>query len=70
MHALSNTVALTLYAASYLARRKDHHRRGALLALAGAGAAGVGGYLGSHLLVVNKVGSRSEAFTDSVPGGV
>lgn len=70
VHALSNTVALTLYAASYLARRKEHHKRGALLALAGAGATGVGGYLGGHLIVVNQVGSRAEEFTESVPGGV
>lgn len=65
VHAMSNSVALAMYAASYLARRKDHHKRGALLSLAGAGAAGVGGYLGGHLIVVNKVGSRPDAFQEN-----
>jgi hypothetical protein len=41
VHAATNTFALTLYGASLLARRRNRHRAGVLLALAGGAAATV-----------------------------
>jgi uncharacterized membrane protein len=62
VHAAVNVGALSLYVMSWRARRKEHHRRGTLLALAGAGSAGVGGFLGGHLVSARKVSSRHPAF--------
>lgn len=64
VHAGSNIVALSLYAASFAARRKGAHRRGVMLALAGGTAATVGGYLGGHLTTARKVSTRHPAFDD------
>jgi hypothetical protein len=61
-HAALNATAAVLYAGSWTARRRDRHRVGALLALAGAGAAGAAGYLGGHLTSARKVSSRHPAF--------
>ncbi|TQM58505.1 hemerythrin domain-containing protein [Humibacillus xanthopallidus] len=61
-HAALNATAAVLYAGSWSARRRDRHRVGAVLALAGAGAAGAAGYLGGHLTAVRKVSSRHPAF--------
>lgn len=61
-HAALNATAVALYAGSWAARRRDRHRFGAVLALAGAGAAGAAGYLGGHLVAVRKVSSRHPAF--------
>jgi uncharacterized membrane protein len=66
VHAGANTVALGLFASSYVARRRNHHVRGVLLALVGNTAASVGGYLGGHLISVRKVSSRNPAFVDPV----
>jgi len=62
VHAVTNAVAIGTYAASYVARRQGRHRTGASLALAGSAVTGVGAYLGGHLAVARKVGSRSPAF--------
>lgn len=62
VHASANTVALTLFGASYAARRNNRHSQGRLLALAGTAAATVGGYLGGHLVSARKVSSRNPAF--------
>lgn len=67
VHAAANTVGLVLFAASWVARGRGHHGRGTGLALAGAAAAGVGGYLGGHLAIARNVGSRDEAYADSLP---
>lgn len=67
VHAAANAVALGLYAASYSARRRDRHAQGVVLALAGGGAASVGGYLGGHLTAVRKVSSRHPAFEHRRP---
>lgn len=67
VHAAGNGVALVLYAASWLARRREHHARGAVLALAGATVASASGYLGGHLAIARNVGSRGAAFADSLP---
>ncbi|WP_151524037.1 (2Fe-2S)-binding protein [Serinicoccus kebangsaanensis] len=69
VHAISNGVAAGAYAASWIARRQGHHRLGAVLALGGAGASGVGAYLGGHLAIARDVGSRDPAFgTDARVG--
>jgi len=64
VHAAANSVAATLYAASWLARRSDRHSRGVVLALAAGSAAGVGAYLGGHLTEARKVGSYNKAFDE------
>jgi uncharacterized membrane protein len=62
VHALSNSVAIGLYAASWRARRQSRHGRGVLLGLAGATVATIGGYLGGHMAAARKVGTRHPAF--------
>ncbi len=49
VHAVANATATTLYAMSFVARRRGRHGRGVMLGMAGAAAATVGGYLGGHL---------------------
>ncbi|HET7799694.1 MAG TPA: hemerythrin domain-containing protein [Humibacillus xanthopallidus] len=61
-HAALNATAALLYAGSWTARRRDRHRVGAVLALAGAGMAGAAGYLGGHLTSARGVSSRHPAF--------
>ena len=68
VHAVTNAVAIGVYAASWSARRRGRHGKGALLALAGAGVSGVGGYLGSHLALTRKVASRDPAYAEASPG--
>lgn len=62
VHAASNITAVGLYTASLLARRRGARRRGKLLGLAGAGAIGLGGYLGGHLSLVQGIGVDQTAF--------
>jgi hypothetical protein len=62
VHAVTNGVAISIYAASWLARRGGRHRTGARLALAGAAVSAVGGYLGGHLVEARKVASRHPAY--------
>jgi uncharacterized membrane protein len=64
VHANSNAVGLALYTASYLARRRGRHASGVMLALAGMAAATIGGYLGGHLTVARKVGTRDPRFAE------
>jgi uncharacterized membrane protein len=64
VHASANTIALTLYAGSWRARRADRHGLGTALGLAGSAAAAVGGYLGGHLVSARKVSSRNPTFQD------
>jgi hypothetical protein len=58
VHAASNAIAVGLYGASWVARRRGRHGQGALLALSGMTAATVGGFLGGHLISARKVSSR------------
>jgi hypothetical protein len=62
VHAVTNAAAIGVYVASWSARRKGRHGKGALLALAGAGVSGVGGYLGGHLAAARKVSSHDPAY--------
>jgi nitrite reductase/ring-hydroxylating ferredoxin subunit/uncharacterized membrane protein len=61
-HALLNDVALTLYASSWLARRRGNHLRGVALSLAGATVLGGAGWLGGHLAYALGVGVDTTAF--------
>ncbi|QTG80823.1 Rieske 2Fe-2S domain-containing protein [Arthrobacter crystallopoietes] len=49
VHALSNSTAVSLYAASLIARKKGNRQAGKVLGLAGFGVLTVGGYLGGYL---------------------
>ena len=62
-HAGLNVVALVLYAASWVVRPRSH-RVGASLSSAGAAVVGLSGFLGGHLTVARKVGSRHPGFID------
>lgn len=62
-HAVANTVALGLYAASYRARTRSQHSRGVGLALGAAAVTGFSGFLGGHLTTARKVGTRHPSFT-------
>ncbi len=65
VHAVTNAVAIGIYAASWVARRRGRHGTGARIALVGAAVSGVGGYLGSHLAVGRKLGSRHPAYSEA-----
>jgi nitrite reductase/ring-hydroxylating ferredoxin subunit len=67
VHAGTNATAFTLYAASLAARRSGSRGRGKLLALAGAGVLGVGGFLGGHMSFRRGTGVNETAF-DEGPG--
>lgn len=62
VHAASNAAATLAMTASYLARRRGRHGRGAALAAAGSAAAGLGGWLGGHLAYRLGVGVNTTAF--------
>jgi uncharacterized membrane protein len=64
VHAVSNVAALTLFTASWRARRADRHKAGAALGLVASSALTLGGYLGGHLVSARKVSSRHPAFGD------
>jgi nitrite reductase/ring-hydroxylating ferredoxin subunit/uncharacterized membrane protein len=62
VHAVSNSVALGLFAASWRARRRGRHPAGVALSGAGAGALAAGGYLGAHLTYALGLGVDRTAF--------
>ncbi|WP_392543557.1 DUF2231 domain-containing protein [Oryzobacter telluris] len=62
VHAVTNGLAIGLYAASYVSRKRGRHEAGARFGLAGATAAAVGGFLGGHLSAARKVGTHHPAF--------
>jgi len=68
VHAVTNAVAISAYAASWVARRRGRHDTGARLAFAGAAVSGVGAYLGGHLAEARKVASRDPAYDDAPSG--
>ena len=65
IHAVTNGVAIGVYAASWLARRRGRHDTGARLALVGAAVSGVGAYLGGHLTEARKVGTHHPAYDNA-----
>ena len=64
VHAAFNATATALFAASLAARAAGARGRGKLLALAGLGAVGVGGYLGGHLTYAEGVGVNVATFEE------
>jgi nitrite reductase/ring-hydroxylating ferredoxin subunit len=64
VHALANGTGALLFAGSLVARRGGARGRGKLLALAGLGAVGAGGWLGGHLSYAEGVGVDVTAFED------
>ena len=62
LHLAANTVAVSLYAASWWARRRGLHRRGQALGVAGAAVMTAAGWLGGHLAYGMGVGVDTTAF--------
>lgn len=62
VHAVSNALALSLYTASLLARRRGARREGAFLGAMGATVLSAGGYLGGHLTLTKGVGPNQTVF--------
>lgn len=60
VHAMANTVALTMMTGSFLARRSGNRGLGRALSLVGSAALLVGGYLGGHLTYGKGVGVEEE----------
>ena len=65
VHAITNGVAISFYARSWLARRRGRQNTGARLALAGAAVSGVGAYLGGHLVAARKVATHHPSYDDA-----
>ena len=63
VHMAANGTALAFQIASWRARGRGHHLRGALLGAAGLGAMTAGGYLGGHLVYVKRAGVDAEVPT-------
>jgi uncharacterized membrane protein len=68
LHGALNAAAAGLYATSFVARSRRKHTLGVATALAGAALTGASGYLGGHLSLARKVGSRDEAFARDAVG--
>lgn len=66
VHALANSVGVTLQVASLAARRTGHRGAGTALSLASLGAVAAGGYLGGHLAYGLASGVDRTAF-DQAP---
>ncbi len=62
VHAVTNGLAISIYARSWMARKRGQDGAGARLALAGAAVSGIGAYLGGHLAAARKVGTHDPAF--------
>ena len=62
VHAVSNSLALGLYGASLRARRRGERGKGAALGFLGAGALGLGGFLGGHLSYAEGIGVDQTIF--------
>jgi nitrite reductase/ring-hydroxylating ferredoxin subunit/uncharacterized membrane protein len=61
VHAATNGVAITLYAASLVARLRGRTARGKAFAFAGLTVAGAGAYLGGHLAYAQAGGTNQAA---------
>lgn len=62
LHAVTNLAAFSLYGASFSARLRGRHALGVGLGLMGGLTATAGGYLGGHLTIAQKIGTRDPAF--------
>jgi nitrite reductase/ring-hydroxylating ferredoxin subunit/uncharacterized membrane protein len=62
VHAVANSVGLSLYTWSWFARRGGRRKAGVALGLLGATAASAGGYLGGHLVYRQGVGADRNAW--------
>lgn len=62
VHAAANSIALGLYAGSFVARRRGARGAGTMLALSGLGAVSAGGFLGGHLSFVRGVNVNRTAW--------
>ena len=62
VHAAANAAALSLYTASWLARRRGRYGLGVALGQLGAAAATAGGYLGAHLVYRRGIGADRNAW--------
>jgi nitrite reductase/ring-hydroxylating ferredoxin subunit/uncharacterized membrane protein len=62
VHATCNSLALICYSGSLVARLLGRRKPGVALSLVGAGAMGLGGYLGGHLAYVQAVGVERKRF--------
>ncbi|NYI04175.1 Rieske (2Fe-2S) protein [Allostreptomyces psammosilenae] len=70
VHASTNGLAISLYAASYLARRAGRGPLGRVLAMAGLTAVSLGGMIGGHLVSRQASGvNHAEEVPYVVPGG-
>jgi hypothetical protein len=69
VHAVTNAVAIGVYASSWSARRQGRHGAGVRRALVGAAVSGAGAYLGGHLTAARKVGSHHGAYDEAPVGG-
>jgi nitrite reductase/ring-hydroxylating ferredoxin subunit/uncharacterized membrane protein len=86
VHAGGNSIGILLELASWSARRRGHHVRGAVLGITAIGVMTVAGYLGGHLVFARRVGAdvdtplvsdagwhavcRAEDLVESTPLGV
>ena len=66
LHAMLNVLALTLYSASLVARARGARPTGVGLSLAATGVTAASGFLGGHLAIARKAGSRDPEFVDSL----
>jgi nitrite reductase/ring-hydroxylating ferredoxin subunit len=64
VHAAANATAASLFAASWLARRRGDHARGRALALAAGGILAGAAYLGGHMTLAAGVGVDHTTFED------
>ena len=60
VHLVVNSMGTVLQLASWRARRRGQHLRGAVLSGAALGAVGAGGYLGGHLVYAQRTGVDAE----------
>lgn len=56
-HAIGSSLAVALYAGSYLARRRGRHRAGVVLGLLGGVTEIVDGWIGGELTLTHRVGT-------------
>lgn len=54
LHAALNSVALAMYTTSWLLRRRNHRAAGVAVSLAAGAALGASGYLGGHMVLVQR----------------